>query len=89
MPQPTPPTRLPESADTGPVRVTIPGTRFPISVTWVAQNMWSIDEAIGYGHVAHGYLLYSGGQFAIKTAAGTQTYDHSWQTAIGAHLRTK
>ena len=81
--------RLPTTSTDGPLVVSLDQARFPVSLTFLAENTWSIREAIGSEHVAHGHLHYSRGRFAILTAAGEQTYGPSWQAAITTHLRTR
>jgi hypothetical protein len=81
--------RLPTTSTDGPLVVSLDEARFPVSLTFLAENAWSIHEAIGSEHVAHGRLHYSRGRFAIMTAAGRQTYGPSWQAAVTAHLYTR
>jgi hypothetical protein len=75
--------------DRHPPVVSLDEARFPVSLTFLAENAWSIHEAIGAEHVAHGHLHYSRGRFAIMTAAGEQTYGPSWQAALTSHLHTR
>jgi hypothetical protein len=81
--------RLPTTSTDGPLVVSLGEARFPVSLTFLAENAWSIHEAIGAEHVAHGHLHYSRGRFAIMTAAGEQTYGPSWQAALTSHLHTR
>lgn len=81
--------RLPTTSTEGPLVVSLDEARFPVSLTFLAENAWSIHEAIGSEYVAHGRLHYSQGQFAILTTAGDQHYGPSWQAAVTAHLHTR
>lgn len=81
--------RLPTTSTDGPLVVSLDQGRFPVSITFLAENAWSIRETIGSEHIAHGHLHYSRGRFAIMTAAGEETYGPSWQGAVAAHLHTR
>lgn len=78
---------LPTSSTAQPVRLAI--AAFPVLVSYVRPDTWSITERIGQSLVRHGQLRHVGGRWDVSTAAGLESSAPSWATAVEQLFRRR
>lgn len=73
-------TALPTSTTAQPVELAV--AAFPVLVSYVRPDTWSIVERIGQSMVRHGQMRHVGGRYDISTAAGLESSEPSWAAAV-------
>lgn len=70
------------------IKVRIPRSPFPVTITLTAPNKWSLSETFADQQVGHGHLVFQDGQFTIIATDDSQKRHYqSWRRALIDQLR--